>query len=227
MVLSEPQAGVVAMPMVPLVHKWLVDLLEQRDASMKSTPYVGFRHGMPTDAFVRLQRRVGQPPGSPFVGKALKQIPSKMLNVRRRRICPELFQGRTKALDACPKCLREIFGPSAIQWGHLRVRSKRPDEFNQDIKCSRAGPPRPSCQDLAKKGDCIQHDRKVAACVVVTDGEQHAVIAVLSRIVRCGEGESAQRCCNLTWRCMRWPLPFRQLNLIDGLEHRACLPNDP
>ena len=42
------------------------------------------------------------------------------------------------------------------------------------------------------------------------NSEQHAVIGVLSRIVRYGEGESPQRCCNLTWRRMRWPLPFRQ-----------------
>jgi hypothetical protein len=63
-VLSEPQAGVVAMPMVPLVHKWLVDPLEQRDTSVKSTPYVGFRHGMPAGGDAK-----GYPPDRVLFGR--------------------------------------------------------------------------------------------------------------------------------------------------------------
>ena len=69
MVVSEPQAGVVAMPMVPLVHKWLVDLLEQRDASMKSASYVGFRHGMPAGGDAK-----GYPPDRVLLGRHLDEV---------------------------------------------------------------------------------------------------------------------------------------------------------
>lgn len=44
---------------------------------------------------------------------------------------------------------------------------------------------------IFEKGDCSLHSlrSKVAACVVTTDREQHAVIGVLSSIVR-WQGES-------------------------------------
>ena len=47
-VITKSQATVVAIPMMPLVHEVLVTLQEQRDASVKSAPYVGLRDRMST-----------------------------------------------------------------------------------------------------------------------------------------------------------------------------------
>ena len=45
----------------------------------------------------------------------------------------------------------EIFGPSVIALGPRIGPVQITHEFDQDIKCSRAGQPRPSCEDLAEK----------------------------------------------------------------------------
>lgn len=47
-VLSKAKPSFVAEPMVPLVDKTLVDLLEKSKTSVIPAPYVRFRHAMPT-----------------------------------------------------------------------------------------------------------------------------------------------------------------------------------
>lgn len=137
---------------------------------------------------------VGQPPGSPVAGRALKQIPSKRLNVGRRQICPELFQDRTKVLDTCPEVPPGNFGPSVIRISSVRAR----------------GPPRPTCQDFREgrlqpafttiessgmrghyRPRTTRRDRR---------SEQHRQMARREPVTRG----------NLTRRSVRSPLPFRQ-----------------
>src|SRR4051812_8452922 len=45
MVLAKAKASFVAVPMIPLVHERLVNLLKKRQAAMISAPHVELRHG--------------------------------------------------------------------------------------------------------------------------------------------------------------------------------------
>ena len=47
-VLAKAKSSFVAEPMIPLVDKRLVDLLEERKTSMIPTSYVDLRHGVST-----------------------------------------------------------------------------------------------------------------------------------------------------------------------------------
>ena len=166
---------------------------------------------------------------SALVAKAPQEILGQCLNVGRGATFGETFDDGSKVFDGGLEQHRKIVRSKFVLRFDFGVRSKRPDQVDQNIERSGSNPRCPRRQDLPEVRDSIQHDGEIATAVVVTDGEQKAMVRVGRRAVRFGECESCQRRGNFARSRVSRSLALRQFHLIDSFEHRAStrLPNVP
>ena len=130
---------------------------------------------------------------SALVAEAPQEILGQCLNVGRGGAFGQTFDDGSKVFDAGLEQHRQIAGSKFVLRFDLGIRSKRPDQVDQNIECSGSNPRCSRRQDLPEVRDSIQHDGEVATAVIVTDGEQKTMVRVGRGAIRFGECESCQR----------------------------------